>query len=231
MSAIATNMTSESFEQRICELTQAVNRQYPRPWMTSLKDPLQAQVFIVGMNQRNGYDVERVGSHAHHLDALFNRNGRTCRGVYDEMTGGRPSPTRVNVDRLTSLLKDAGVTGVLETNVVCYSTPMSHVLARGEHRLGAAQGTEIFRFLLEAIRPRVLIAHGSGTCRRLERILAVKLPQAPKVSDSLVIADRRESCPTVLVIPSLAPPAFNAWARWAPAHLERVAHHVRHLVA
>jgi hypothetical protein len=102
-------MTSELFEQRIRELTQAVNGQYPRPWISSLRDPLQARVFIVGMNQRNGYDVEQVGSHARHLDALFNRNGLTCRGIYDEMTRGRPSPTRANIDRLTSLLKDVGV--------------------------------------------------------------------------------------------------------------------------
>jgi hypothetical protein len=187
-------MTSELFEQRIRELTQAVNGQYPRPWISSLRDPLQARVFIVGMNQRNGYDVEQVGSHARHLDALFNRNGLTCRGIYDEMTRGRPSPTRANIDRLTSLLKDVGVTDVLETNVVCYSTPMSDVLSRGEHRKGAAQGTEIFRFLLEAIRPGVLIAHGSKTRRRLERLSGCRCRRCQSWRPHWRLRNQLESC-------------------------------------
>src|SRR5687768_15226511 len=108
--------------------------------MTDLPDPRQAVVFIVGKNQRNGYPVEQVGSHERLIDALFNRNGESCRGLYNEMTAGRPSPTRVNIDRLAAQLRRRGVQGVLETNVVCYSTPMSADLAEARHAGGRHRG-------------------------------------------------------------------------------------------
>ena len=38
------------FETKIRELTKPINGQLPRPWMTELEDPAQADVFIVGMN-------------------------------------------------------------------------------------------------------------------------------------------------------------------------------------
>ena len=50
------------FEATIRKLTEPINGQYPRPWMTEMKNPWEAEVFIVGMNQRNGYDVDRVGT-------------------------------------------------------------------------------------------------------------------------------------------------------------------------
>lgn len=92
---IGDEMVSEQeFESAISQLTKLINNQFPRPWMTSLKDPRKAQVFVVGRNQRNGYPGDLRGGHNRHLDALFNRQGESCRGVYDEVTGGYPSPTR-----------------------------------------------------------------------------------------------------------------------------------------
>jgi|TARA_B110000967_G_scaffold171343_1_gene181775 hypothetical protein len=36
------------FEETISLLTQPLNGQYPRPWMTNLTNPQEADVFIVG---------------------------------------------------------------------------------------------------------------------------------------------------------------------------------------
>lgn len=47
-------------ERAIAELTQEVDGQLPRPWMTDLTSPHEADVFIVGKNQRNGYEASRV---------------------------------------------------------------------------------------------------------------------------------------------------------------------------
>ena len=108
------------FESTIAELTQPINGQYPRPWMTTLEDPTLAEVFVVGMNQAKTFSAATVGSHERYLDALFNRNGQSCRKLYDEASGGSPSPTRKNMDSLGRCLKQHGITNVLETNVICY---------------------------------------------------------------------------------------------------------------
>lgn len=232
----------QSFRREIEERTRPLNGQYPRPWMTRSPQPERARVFVVGRNQATGYPENVVPSHEAYVDALFNRAGQSCRALYDAVrtrSGEGPSPTRTNLDWLTTALEDAGVQDVLETNVVCYSTPMSADLARAEHRGGREQGTAIFRFLLETIRPLVLIAHGSGTHKNLVRMLGSSVPEPPAALRDGVCAMRvraragdRPYEPLVIAIPSLAPPAYNRWSSWAHAHLQavatRVAEELRH---
>lgn len=213
-------MLQSDFEDAISKLTEPVNGQYPRPWMTDLTDPLSADVFLVGKNQRNGYETSRL-THERHLAALFNRNGESCRGVYDEMTAHRPSPTRVNADRFRKALAVEGVSRVLETNVVCYSTPMSSDLRLPQHKGGSIRGSNIFLALLHFIQPKVLIAHGTGTRDTLTQLLGSSLPTPP--------ASVTEAQPVIVgalkvfVIPSLAPPQWNQWKNWAEPYLTNVA--------
>jgi hypothetical protein len=225
------NNATEEFEALISLMTQPVNGQYPRPWMSNLQDPLQAQVFVVGMNQAKGFPVDRVGSHSRHMDALYNRNEQRCRAIYDEITGGRPSPTRVNIDHLMRLLAVEGITKVLETNVVCYSTPMSQYLAHAVHLDGAKAGEQIFRTLLSHIRPKVLIAHGAGTSKRLSKMIGIELPSPPKdARDLRLLQSTLDGYPiTVFVVPSLAPPHWNSWKGWAKSHLRLIAESVASL--
>lgn len=210
----------KQFEDGIRELTIPINGQYPRPWMTKLFNPLEANVFIVGKNQRNGYATSDLGSHQRHLDALFNRNGETCRRMYDEMTNGRPSPTRANTDRLVSLLESKGVDRILETNVICYSTPMSADLRSTIHTGGSKRGEEIFRFLIDQIKPKLLIVHGSGSTKKLSSVLGHDLVSEPSHEDDVRIQEVG-GC-LYAVIPSLAPPAYNKWSSWAVGHLEKL---------
>ena len=214
------SLASEQFENAIVRLTEPLNGQYPRPWMTELADPLSATVFIVGKNQAKGYDADRI-SHERHLDALFNRSGESCRGLYNEMTGNSPSPTRRNTDRFHSILASHGIARVLETNVVCYSTPMSSALRLAEHRGCSVRGTEIFQTLLHFVRPRVLVAHGAGTRETLSVLLGEALPPVPKEHDEPepVIVNSLK----IFVIPSLAPPQWNQWQGWASPYLDKVA--------
>ena len=208
------------FERVITNLTLPINGQFPRPWMTDLTDPLDATVFIVGKNQAKTYPETRL-DHARHLNGLFNRSGETARRIYDEITAGKRSPTRANTDNLRGLLNAAGVTRILETNVVCYSTPMSGDLHRRQHAGGAAKGTEIFLALLHFIKPKVLIAHGAGTHDALAKVLGVSLPIAPTLLTDPQSATVKDM--TVFTIPSLAPPEWNKWCTWAPEFLARVA--------
>lgn len=223
-------MTTPPLEDVIRHLTQPLNGQYPRPWMTDLTDPACAEVFIVGRNQATGYPADAL-THEDHMDALFNRNGRSCRSLYEQMRaaeGKPPSPTRRNTDALVERLRDRGVTALLETNVICYSTPMSAALRDTSHAGGAARGTEIFRTLLDTIRPRVLIAHGTGTAKDLQRLLGLRLPAPPTAATNRHAEAKWVDSTAghelkVFVIPALSPPGWNRWARWAPAYLDRLA--------
>jgi hypothetical protein len=207
-------------ERAIRELTRPINGQYPRPWMTDIGDPEAAEVFIVGKNQAKAYDAARLGSHDRHLNALFNRNGESCKAMYLEMAD-KLSKTRPNIESLTRRLQQHGVSKVLETNVICYSSPMSADLRLPAHAGGMKQGEEIFRTLLAHIKPRVLIAHGAGTLSKLETVLGQPVGRPPESPGE--VRKVRVQGMTIFPIPSLAPPGYNKWARWAPAYLENVA--------
>jgi len=187
----------KSFYDEAFEYTQEFEGQYPRPWMTDITDPTQADCLIVGFNQRNGYKVEDVGDHSRHVDALFNRNGQSCRGLYDRLNPN-PSRTRINIDRLSKRLKNCGAK-VLETNVICFSTPMSSDLTIRQRRAGL----DVFKWLYGRILPRVLIVHGRGAAKELAKL------------------DTSES--TVIEMAALAPPAYNKWHGESESELDRIA--------
>jgi hypothetical protein len=200
--------------------------------MTDLTSPESARVFIVGRNQRTTFCADQVGDHDAFIDALFNRNGKSCRQLYAQMRKN-PSPTRKNICDLRAKLASEGIHDVMETNVICYSTPMSADLARAKNEGGREAGEKIFRELLTVIRPKVLIAHGAGTARDLGRILAAELPAAPKQSGVVSRAHVKTQLSgesfevTVFAIPSLAPPAWNKWLGWAPSHLTEICKQAR----
>ena len=224
-----------TLEASIRRLTQPVNGQFPRPWMTNMAHPENARVFVVGYNQATGFPAALIGSHDDYMDALFNRNDRSCRKLYEQLRGDDgPSPTRKNLDKLREYLAREGLTDVVETNVICYSTPMSSDLTEMKNKGGKVVGRQIFEEILAIIRPKILIAHGAGTAKELGRVLSTQLPaaasnQADDVSCSRVDTHLRgESyAPIVFVIPSLAPPRWNVWQKWAEPHLAETCAQVR----
>jgi hypothetical protein len=217
----------ERLEALLRSLTQPLQGQYPRPWMTNHDFKARPRVFVVGYNQATRFVPAAVGDHDVYIDALFNRNGRSCRGLYDSIRDeGKPSRTRPNVDGVTRRFSDLGVYDVIETNVVCFSSPMSPDLAGPEYAGGKQVGSEIFRVLMHEMRPRVLIAHGSRTRRSLEKVLGVTMPTAPGAkSDGVrqaLVRGRDGWVGNVVCIPSLAPPAWTKWCSWAPGYLDEV---------
>jgi hypothetical protein len=227
-------LTITPLEKTILALTRPLNGQYPRPWMTSMKNPEAARVFIVGFNQAKTFSASAL-THDAYLDALYNRNGRTCRALYDQMSGARgPSPTRKNTDSLNKTLSGDGIMDIIETNVVCYSTPMSKDLAHSSNAGGKEAGREIFLSLLQIVRPKVLIAHGEGTKKELERVLGVKGSNLPETRESPVCSLHTSTAvlgeayrPMIIFIPSLAPPKWNTWSNWAPDHFRAVSKQAR----
>ena len=212
-----------SFEEKIRLLPKPINGQLPRPWMTDLTNPLEADVFIVGRNQAKTYEAKEI-SHQRHMNALFNRNGERCRALYDEVSGGKPSPTRRNINGFAEKLRQRNVHNFIETNVVCYSTPEAAHLRRRDHDGGRAGGEEIFRYLLATIAPAVLVVHGEGSAKALSRFLAVR-PRVPRTRNE--ICDVQTERHLIIPVPSLAPPAFNKWSSWSDEYLDKVADRVR----
>lgn len=213
----------DSFEQKLRTLTQPLNGQYPRPWMTTLKNPRDAKVFLVGYNPAKAYLTSQI-SHDRHIDALFNRNGEDCHAIYKDLT--RESLTRGNIRDLSDRLSAAGIPEILETNVVCYSTAKSKELALPVHVGGKERGREIFRTLVLEIKPTVIIVHGSGVRDEFNRAFREE-EQLPKPSTSANFYPESilsNGC-RVFVIPSLALPGYQNWPKgnsfcnWADDYL------------
>jgi hypothetical protein len=194
-------------EQALRPLLQPVEGQYPRPWMTAHDDPASCRVFIVGANQAKRYDAHAVESFDAYCNALFNRGDETCRALYDRMTEGQPSPTRRNLDAAVNALSKVGIRDVLETNVVCYSTPMSADLGLGVNARGREQGEAIFRLLLEHTKPAIVWVHGAGAAKRLRSVV----PGLPHLQPGEGWTWTRTANRPVIVTRSLAPPAANMW--------------------
>jgi hypothetical protein len=220
-------MLMSTLEASIRRLTQPINGQFPRPWMTNMAHPENARIFVVGYNQATGFPAALIGSHDDYIDALFNRNDGSCRKLYEQLRGDDgPSPTRKNIDKLRENLARERLNDVVETNVICYSTPMSNDLTQKKNKGGKAAGAKIFKEILAIIRPKILIAHGARTAKEPGRVLSTQLPaaasnQAEDVSYARVHThlEGEPYAPIVFVIPSLAPPAWNVWQKWAEVHL------------
>ena len=213
----------DKFEEMIREFTRPFNGQLPRPWMTAMTNPLEADVFILGWNQHNKYPAADI-PHERHIDALFNRNGESCRGLYDETTSGKPSRTRLNLDGLAARLNQQNIHNILETNVICYSTRMSADLSTQAHAGGSRKGEEIFRYLLAEIAPKVLIVHGVRSVKRLSRILNTNGLRVPSSADD--VCDFQMEQHLIIPIRSLAPPEFNKWSSWSDRYLDKVTNRV-----
>ncbi len=222
----------DSFERRVRDLTSEINGQYPRPWMTHLKAPQSAKVFVVGYNfavpyMANTVDCERF------IDSLFNRNGESCQAFYEEMTNKTPS--RSNIEMFSTKLANAGCDSVIETNVICYGTKKKDCLRPRfpEHRGGKELGIKIFLNLVKEIRPKAIVVYGIGVCKEFHRALKLSspLPRPPDRNDRFV-QDKLADGTHVFVIPSLALPAFRSWPRghsfcnWADEYLDKVASRV-----
>lgn len=226
----------DSLETLARRLTTAINGQYPRPWMTDLTNPAEAEVFVVGYNPATAYEVGTV-KYERHLNALFNRNGESCRRFYAELTPGTPS--RDNIEMFTQKLAQTGVVSVIETNVVCYATKSKSDLSKPEHAGGEERGIEIFRALIGEIRPKAIVVHGKGVSEKFRKALNLppSFPSPPDSPDRFATYDVPQGA-RVFVIPSLALPGFQNWPKaplrsfcnWADEYLTRVAANVAHTV-
>lgn len=214
---------AQSLEDAIRTLTRPVLGQFPRPWMTDIAEPSEAEVFVVGANQPTAYPPDKVGSHQRFLNALFNRDGETCRTLYREIRGGS-SGTRSHSDDFVKMLQAAGVKKIVETNAVCFSTPKADDLKRFENREGLEKGIRIFSEIFRIIKPRVMVVHGAGTVEFLRRHHQIRLPKPPKEGDqfphSIIAATQ------VFVVRSLALPEVNKWDSWRTEYLHEIAKRV-----
>jgi hypothetical protein len=126
---------------------------------------------------------------------------------------------------------------VIETNVICFGTPMAKDLA--QCKPGMDRGREIFSEMIKIMRPKVLIVHGVGTAKELRRALFGEIaksafPKPATKKDGGVLEQRVPKLIShepykrmVLFIPSLAPPRWDFWKDWAPSHLEKACSTVR----
>jgi len=228
-------MTSiADLERVIRPLTRRFNGQYPRPWHTDQTDPTTCRVFLIGRNWGAPFYVKKVGTHRRFIDAHFNRNGESCVDLYNEVTGHSPTLTKQAYKPLLDALSERGICDTLETNVICYGTEGSSiVLNNPEHRGGKQRGIEIFRTVVEMIKPPVMICHGVGTAKDFKKIWNCEVPDPRNKKHDPEPLERSvaDYYPTIFVIPSLGAPQVNKWDSWRPAYCESLAELIRDRLA
>ena len=231
-------VSSKEFEKKIWEMVQPVEGknglQLPRPWFTAFDNPLKARVFVVGANQKNGYDPAKIDIERH-FTGLFNRDGETCCKIYNEFPENQ-SDTRPRIKRLiTEKLKKLGIEDVLETNIICRSSRQFSDLDADEE----AAGLKIFSYLMETIRPKILIIYGKGVRKKfakwrigsplgkwqeLDKRLKDIFPNEDSEPTSILIDGAFE----VFCIRGLARAGWSEWSTWAEAYTDRLADTVAH---
>ncbi len=234
------NRNKITLEQKIRELTDPALQgigQFPRPWMTRMKNPAAAKILILGKNQATTYYPSETLTHKRFVNALFNRKGESCRALHREITGNnKHSPTRKNIEALVAALRRVRRgqrQPILETNVICYSTRKGRDLNKPEHKRGAEVGRQIFRTILESVRFRIIIVHGKKVGAELGLVLQSfgwhnrTLPLASEHRPLHIVHLRGRPNTVVFVIRSLAEPEASSWTKTRPETLRRLARKVR----
>ena len=189
-----------TLEDQIRTLTAARQGVYPRPWTTDT-DPERVDVLIVGASSAKPFRAADVGNHDQFIDALWNRNGRKCRTMYEAATV-KPSRTRPNLDRLSEMLTARGFSS-LQTNVTCASAPYDSLIGKEDRDHGA----EIFKTVVSHVPWKAMIVYGVGACRSFGRIFELAMPPVPSTPTSPAYTTFRNR--PVFVSPTLAAPGYR----------------------
>ena len=225
------------FEERIRALTQPIDGQLPRPWMTAMRNSPEGEAFIVGRNQRNCYPAKGI-SHEGHTGGLFNRSGESCRGLCDENTRGGPSPDPAehrrshgppqSAGRLQHPGNQPGNQPGNERSLLLHPHE-ARTCEIGQTSPVQERERRYSDICCRKSPPPVPIAHGAGTVGQLSSTLKTNRLQDPR--SAVDICDAQTERHLVIPTPSLAPPALNAWSRWRDGHLDGVAVRVRDKLA
>jgi hypothetical protein len=123
--------------------------------------PLTCAAFIVGLNPTTGsFWPYWDNSHGFDKDAWFIAYRRERK----EEGNREVSNTRIRLDKV---IEQATPVRCLTTNVYAAHSHSGAELPSSERR------TDVFQFLLESIKPKALILHGSDAHREVGRILSV----------------------------------------------------------
>ena len=155
------------------DLTQKfLHDQNVRPFVCD-GNPFDCQIFIVGINpatQMNAGFLEfwsdsvgfdKTSWFQHYVTERKNKplkEGRTRRQTL--------SNTRTRIEWLCTALKPDKI---LETNLYAKPTATAAELLQGDRRI------DLFNFLVNTIRPKILFLHGKETKEAVERLLSVNL--------------------------------------------------------
>ena len=139
---------------------------FARPFVCE-GSPLECRAFIVGSNPATALELdywsfwERGYGFHRTIWAEASRAQRRAAGK-SEIT-----PTRRMLGRI---MKEAAPVRCLDTNVFSTPTPAERDLTADLRR------TDVFDFVLDAVRPAALLAHGKEAADHLRRLLGTELP-------------------------------------------------------
>ena len=140
---------------------------YVRPFVCE-GSPLDCRAFIVGSNPATALSLDYwsfwESGYGFHRDAWAAESRRQRREAGKQET----TPTR---RMLWRIMQEAAPVRCLDTNVFATPTPSESDLTPAMRR------TEVFEFVLDAVRPAALLAHGKEAEEHLRRLLGAELPR------------------------------------------------------
>jgi len=126
------------------------------------------------------------------------------------------------------MFEENKVNKIIETNVICFSKD-ERIKDNKLNREGKEVGSKIFRSIVDIIRPKVMIVHGSDPCKTVADFLKIPEPIMPDNEDKSVkffhalgTSLGKNYQPALFFIPSLGGPGWNRWKPWANEHLGEV---------
>lgn len=187
-------------------------------------DPASATVFVVGYNPAKEFSEkacsEKGISHKKYVAALFNDDKNAHRELFYQLHP-KQSPTREATQELVRVIGHERplLQAVIETNVICFSTPKARDIKKPENAIGRTRGLELFKVLVRTIKPRVMIIHGAKAKKELDEALHLNpiVPQAPTKLPTLPIFNDYETNYgklRIFPIQTLSPRASSVWWEW-----------------
>jgi hypothetical protein len=140
---------------------------YVRPFVCE-GSPLECRAFIVGSNPATALSLDYwsfwESGYGFHREAWAEESRRQRREAGKKET----TPTRRMLSRI---IQEAAPVRCLDTNVFATPTDAESDLAPAMRR------TETFEFVLDAVRPAALLAHGKEAEKHLRQLLGAELPR------------------------------------------------------
>jgi hypothetical protein len=222
----------QKLEDAVCSMIQPAGDQYPRPWMTMMSNPEEANIFTIGKHPSTKY-LSRDIDKKEHFNSLFNNPPMSCHDVYHRIRPKGNTPTRQKLEIIKKKLNSKSLEMIIDTNVSIIN--YDSIINRTEQSAAKSLGEEGFLDIVKIICPKVLIAYGDEANAKISDLFNIKLHCLPKTSDDRLYFSQGlggEFCEKYKPWIFFTPPLWDSnWGRWAEKRLDELCREIARLLS